>query len=118
MKVSLEDYSIKESYSEQFDFIVSVKLLQYRDYRTKLSEILNVNGKEVVEKQSKREEDHAPSASSYTVIKGDTLWGIAKRYYGDGSLYTKIAAANSEKISNPNLIFPGQVLIIPAKEGT
>lgn len=116
MKVSLEDYSIKESYSEQFDFTVSVKLLQYRDYRTKLSEILNVNGKEVVEKQSEREEDHAPSASSYTVIKGDTLWGIAKRYYGDGALYTKITAANSEKISNPNLIFPGQVLTIPPKE--
>lgn len=116
MKVSLEDYSIKESYSDQSDFIVSVKLLQYRDYQTKLSGISNENGKEVAKEQPNREEDHAPCASTYTVVKGDTLWGIAKRYYGDGALYTKIADANAEQISNPNLIFPGQILTIPPKE--
>lgn len=116
MKVSLEEYSIKESYTDQFDFMVSVKLLQYRDYQTRLLGISNENGKEIVKEQPKREEDQAPIVSSYTVVKGDTLWGIAKRYYGDGALYTKIAYANSNQISNPNLIFPGQVLIIPAKE--
>lgn len=116
MKVSLEEYHIEESHSNQSDFIVPVKLLQYRDHQTKLLGISNENGKEVAKKQPKREEDHAPSASSYTVVKGDTLWGIAKRYYGDGALYTKLANANVEQISNPNLIFPGQVLTIPSKE--
>lgn len=52
------------------------------------------------------------STQSYTVKKGDTLWAIAKRYYGDGSKYTKIATASG--IKNPNLIYPGQVLTIPA----
>jgi LysM repeat protein len=47
----------------------------------------------------------------YTVVKGDTLYAIAKRYYGDGSKYTVIASAN--KIANPNLIYPGQRLRIP-----
>ena len=48
------------------------------------------------------------------MAKGDTLWGIAKKFYGDGSQYTRIAAANSTTVKNPNLIYPGQVLTIPA----
>lgn len=48
---------------------------------------------------------------SYTVKPGDTLWGIAKHFYGYGAAYPRIATAN--KVTNPNLIYPGQVLIIP-----
>ena len=48
---------------------------------------------------------------TYTVQSGDTLWAIAERYYGDGNQYMKIASANS--IANPDLINPGQVLVIP-----
>lgn len=48
---------------------------------------------------------------SYTVKSGDTLSKIAGAMLGSESLYTKIAALNN--ISNPNLIFPGQVLQIP-----
>lgn len=47
----------------------------------------------------------------YVVQKGDTLWAIAKKYYGDGSKYPKIASANG--ISNPNIIHVGQKLLIP-----
>lgn len=48
---------------------------------------------------------------TYTVKAGDTLWAIAKRFYGDGSQYKKIASASG--IANPNKIYPGQVLTIP-----
>lgn len=51
------------------------------------------------------------AAGSYTVVKGDSLWAICKKFYGDGSLAYKLAAANG--IENPNLIYPGQVLILP-----
>lgn len=57
--------------------------------------------------------------TSYTVKKGDTLWGLAKRFYGKGSKYTKIYNANKKaekgfnKISNPNLILTGWVIKIP-----
>lgn len=54
-----------------------------------------------------------PSVRTYTVVRGDTLWGIATRYYGNGSKYPVIFNANRDKISNPNLIYPGQVLKIP-----
>lgn len=50
---------------------------------------------------------------TYTVKKGDCLWNIAKKFYGNGALYTKIYDANTSKIANPNLIYVGQVFVIP-----
>ena len=50
-------------------------------------------------------------AKYHTVVKGDTLWAIANRYYGDGNQYHKIAKANNLK--NANLIYTGQKLLIP-----
>jgi len=51
------------------------------------------------------------TGDKYTVTKGDHLWGIAVRAYGDGYRSTEIAKANN--IVNPNIIHPGNVLIIP-----
>lgn len=48
---------------------------------------------------------------TYTVKQGDTLYAIALRELGSGSRYPEIAAASD--ITNPNLIFPGQELVIP-----
>lgn len=53
------------------------------------------------------------TADSYTVVKGDSLWAICKKFYGDGSLAYKLATVNG--IKNPNLIYPGQVLTLPDK---
>jgi nucleoid-associated protein YgaU len=50
---------------------------------------------------------------SYTVVKGDTLSGIAKKFYGKASDWPKIHAANKDQVPNPDLIKPGQVLRIP-----
>lgn len=52
------------------------------------------------------------TARTYTVQKGDNLWNIARKFYGDGSKYPRIVSANS--IKNPQLIYPGTVLTIPA----
>ena len=57
----------------------------------------------------------ASSGSTYTVVKGNCLWNIAKKFYGSGSSWQKIYDANRSVIgSNPNLIYPGQVFTIPA----
>jgi nucleoid-associated protein YgaU len=49
----------------------------------------------------------------HEVKKGETLWKIAERYYGDGSLYPKIFEANKDTLKDPNLIRVGQKLRIP-----
>lgn len=51
--------------------------------------------------------------SLYKVKKGDTLAKIAQEAYGDLNLFTKIFEANLDRLLDPNLIFPGQILRIP-----
>lgn len=49
----------------------------------------------------------------YVIEKGDTLWKIAEKAYGNGAKYTAIVEANKEVIKNADLIFPGQKIRIP-----
>ena len=55
----------------------------------------------------------APEAVMYTVKSGDTLGKIAKEQYGDASKYPVIFEANKPLLSDPNKIYPDQVLRIP-----
>jgi nucleoid-associated protein YgaU len=57
----------------------------------------------------------APPAGgqTYTVVKGDSLSKIAKRYYGDAQQWRRIYEANKDEIKNPDLIYPGQTFRIP-----
>ena len=48
-----------------------------------------------------------------TVVKGNSLWRIARRVYGEGVMFTFIYEANQGQIKDPNLIFPGQVFTLP-----
>ena len=52
---------------------------------------------------------------TYTVVAGDSLSKIAKREYGDAKKWSQIYEANRDKIKNPDLIYPGQVLTIPSE---
>jgi nucleoid-associated protein YgaU len=51
---------------------------------------------------------------TYTVVSGDSLSKIAKKQYGDANKWKAIYEANKDKIKNPDLIYPGQVLNLPA----
>lgn len=55
-----------------------------------------------------------PDAALYTVEKGDTLWAISEKNYGNGSKYNVIFQANQPMIKDADEIYPGQVLRIPA----
>ncbi len=59
-----------------------------------------------------------PPAQFYTVVSGDSLSRIAKHFYGDAMKYPTIFEANKPMLSDPDRIYPGQVLRIPPIEGT
>ena len=116
MLVSLEEYTIKEDAGTGFDITISVTLKQYIEHLTSIANISEDGKTATIEKT--RESENAPSPVSnemYTVKSGDTLWAIAKYYYNDGSKYTLLADANPD-IVNPNLIYPGQTLMIPKQQ--
>ena len=118
IKVTLEDWKIVEDSKEGFDLKVKINLKQWRDYGTKTVNITIAASKPKASVEPKRETVNSPTPSAsqtYTVVKGDCLWNIAKKFYGNGSKYTVIYNANKGVIGgNPNLIYPGQVLTIPA----
>ena len=58
-------------------------------------------------------EKTAAAQRTYTIKSGDSLSKIAKQYYGDAQEWQKIYQANKDKIKNPDLIHPGQTIIIP-----
>lgn len=57
----------------------------------------------------------APKEIMYNVVRGDHLWGIAKKkeHYGNGHAWPNIYNANRDQIKNPDLIYPKQVLKVP-----
>lgn len=114
IKVAMEDYKIIEDAKNGFDLTVKVKLKQWRDYGTKIVNVTFVGDKSQASAEPNRQGAALAGASSYTVKKGDCLWNIAKKLYGNGSKYTIIYEANKDSIGgDPNLIYPGQVLTIP-----
>lgn len=68
--------------------------------------------KEEAKVAENRDASTAQKPKTHIVKRGDTLWGLAKRYYGNGALYQRIVSANP-KIKNPNLIIDGWELVIP-----
>lgn len=50
---------------------------------------------------------------THTVVKGDTLWDIARRYYGNGALWPRVYDANRGAIRDPHWIYPGQKFVVP-----
>jgi nucleoid-associated protein YgaU len=56
-----------------------------------------------------------PKITTTTVSRGDSLWRISRLTYGAGTRYVAIYKANREQIRNPNLIYPGQIFVLPTR---
>jgi nucleoid-associated protein YgaU len=74
----------------------------------------NVGGVESVD-NNMRVTVSAPPSQYHTVVSGDSLSKIAGKYYGDVQKYNIIFEANKPMLSDPDKIYPGQVLRIPAQ---
>lgn len=123
LKVSLEEYTIKESADNGLDLIVSVNLKQYRSYATKTIKItINQNKpkpKPVPKSRPVSKNKPAPPKGRTVTVSPwgrpphDCLWNMAQKYYGNGAQWKKIWKANPS-IKNPDLIYDGQKVFIPA----
>lgn len=113
--VVLEDYKVSDDVKEGFDLAVSITMKEYRHYGTRIMNFTLIPDQEVPAAAEPEEQraGEPPSVSSYVVVKGDSLWKIAKKLLGDGGRWQELYNLNRDKISNPNLIYPGQVLTIP-----
>jgi nucleoid-associated protein YgaU len=56
-----------------------------------------------------------PKIVTTTVSRGDSLWRLSRNTYGAGTRYAVIYKANREQIRNPNLIYPGQIFVLPTQ---
>ncbi|WP_099469455.1 LysM peptidoglycan-binding domain-containing protein [Konateibacter massiliensis] len=119
MKVTLEDYTIKEDAKEGFDVVVSVKLKQYVSYgRKKVNLITNSDGTVSIKTQSARDSISSfrlKVPTTHKVGPDDTIWSLSKYYYGNAMNYRPIWLANRDKLKlkSPEEIPVGSVLTIP-----
>lgn len=63
--------------------------------------------------QQQQQPATAQQTETYTVKSGDNLSKIAKQFYGDSDEYMKIFYANRDKLKSPDMIHPGDELVIP-----
>ena len=114
VKVLIETCTITEKAGEEGDKYLSLSFVQYKAPSKKYVAVVTPAAT-VAQPQTPQPENPAvEQGKTYTVQTGDTLWKIAKQFYGNGSQYPKIVSANSDKIKNPNLIYPGQTFSIPS----
>lgn len=108
---------VKSANAEAEEIVKSAKT-EAKDTKAKeVVEVTDTEANDIVkaanEETAKAETVEGTSGDSYKVVKGDCLWNIAKAHYGDGSKWVQIYQANANIISNPNLIYVGQTLVLP-----
>lgn len=112
--VMIESFNYGESDGTR-DVYYTITLKEYREITVnKKTSSSNDNNNKPRPEGEKEEDKDKDKNKTHIVVKGETLWSIAKKYYGKGSKYTTIYNANKNIIKNPNLIYPGQKLVIPS----
>ena len=99
MQVFIEKLSVIEDAENSPDITVRVVLREHRSVASKIAS--------KTEEYAERSDNYTVP-DTYTVQKGDSLWLISKRFYGDGAKYTYLAQINSLK--KPYTIYVGQQL--------
>lgn len=93
---------------------VKGKALTQEDKEKVIIAVGNVAGVAKVDEELESPEPEAKPVF-HTVVKGDNLWKISEKTLGNGARYKEIFEANRPMLKDPDKIYPGQVLRIPAK---
>lgn len=116
----IQDFEWDYKAGEEDDIYYSLKIKEYKPYGVKLIKTnKDAKGSKLKVKTSKKSRTASTSVNNknkrtYKVQKGDCLWNIAKAASGKGSNWKALYNLNKKVIgSNPNLIKPGQILVLP-----
>lgn len=110
--VAIQSITPSEEGGDIDSIYYKIKLKEYREVKVRQVAV-NISTKVATVSSQATRTDNRVQEKTYTVKSGDCLWNIAKSLLGSGSRYTEIYNLNRDKIKNPNLIYPGQVLRIP-----
>lgn len=119
LEVTIRDFEVEANpHGSPGDIYFTLKLVEYRKPVIKKVTIKTQKKKKATKKTSRPASKKKMSSKpkTYTVKKGDCLWNIARKpsIYGDATKWRRIYNANKKLIGkNPNLIYPGQKLVIP-----
>lgn len=120
--MGIEDFTYEEYGGEVGDIYYVLKLREWKEYSAKRISLPAPAVKvAVVAPVARSGSPPKPQTKTHTVVAGDSLWAIAKKYYNDGSQYPKIYESNKDTIDKRNkgtgnpkyTIYPGQVFNIP-----
>lgn len=113
--VYLDSYSA-EATGGNGDYEYDIGFIEAKEVAVYTVSELNIKPSTVTNSNSttSRPPAAAAAAKTYTVKSGDSLWKIAQSCLGKGGRYMEIANLNKDKVKNPNLIYPGQVLTLPS----
>ena len=115
MYVTIEKFDTEEQGGDLKTIHYSLTLKEYKQVTIRQIKVETSTKKATLSAPVSRTDTSPSGGQTYMVAKGDCLWNISKKFYGSGSKYAIIYNANKSVIGgNPNLIYPGQVLTIPA----
>ncbi|MBM7868880.1 LysM repeat protein [Clostridium pascui] len=113
---TIEDFKFYEQAGEVGDVYYSIDLKRYRPHFAKKVIIVSNDKTNIVKKTIGSRTVEKAKSKTHTVINGDTLFHIAKKYLGDGSRWKEIYNLNKDKLKNSepiHPIYPGQILKLP-----
>lgn len=126
IKCAIEDIELNESYDEGDDVILTLRFRQWKNYGVvELQKSDDTTSSSTEERPTDDTKNGTTENQTHKTVAGDTLWGLAQKYYGDGSKYKTIYDANKDIIestakqygressSNGNYIWPNTDLTIP-----
>lgn len=122
----VNNFSYNNKAGEEQDIYYELEIKEYVPYGVKLVQtkkkgIKTTRAKSTAvkkvdkqkQKEKKKENRQTQVNKTYKVVRGDCLWNITKKYTGKGSRWRELYNLNKDKIKNPNLIYPNQILTLP-----
>ena len=108
-------FAIKEQGGDVGTIYYSLTIKEYKEVKTRQIKVTSDPTVAKIQPQTEGRASTEETVRTYTVVAGDCLWNIAVKYYGNGMEYTKIYEANAGLFAgrSPNLIYAGDVLVIP-----